>query len=63
MMMMNGHGHHGVGGGAPAGYPPMGYGYMRPPMPYPMAYPMQAHPHADPYNYFSDEDPNSCSVM
>ena len=63
-MMMNGHAHHGGGGGAPpAGFPPMGYGYGRPPMPYPMAYPMQPHPHADPYNYFSDENPNSCSVM
>uniref|UniRef100_A0A0D9XWV3 HMA domain-containing protein n=1 Tax=Leersia perrieri TaxID=77586 RepID=A0A0D9XWV3_9ORYZ len=68
-MMMNGHHghgqhghHHGYGSGAPAGYPAMGYGYGRPAMPYPMSYPMQPHPHADPYNYFSDENPSSCST-
>lgn len=64
MMMMNGG--HGGGGGA-GGYPQMGYGYGRPPMgSYPMqtAYAMPPQPPAgEPYNYFSDEDPNSCSVM
>ena len=61
-MMMHGHGHH--GGAAPAGYPAMGYGYARPPqMQYPMPYSVHSHPHGDPYNYFSDENPHSCSVM
>ncbi|KAK3139309.1 hypothetical protein QOZ80_5AG0381140 [Eleusine coracana subsp. coracana] len=59
-MMMNG-GHH----GGNAGYPPMGYGgyghgHGRPPMQYPAPPPN----HAEPYNIFSDENPNStCSVM
>nr|ACN28920.1 unknown [Zea mays] len=50
---------HGNGGGA--GYPAMGYGYGRPPM---MHYPMPPHSHPEPYNIFSDENPNStCSLM
>jgi hypothetical protein len=47
-MMMNGHG-HGHGG--------------RPPMHYPMAYPMPPRSHAEQDSIFSDENPNSCSVM
>uniref|UniRef100_A0A0D9XSE0 HMA domain-containing protein n=1 Tax=Leersia perrieri TaxID=77586 RepID=A0A0D9XSE0_9ORYZ len=65
-MMMNGnHGYygHGHGGGAPTGYPAAGYGYGRPVMQYPMSYPMQLPPLGEPYNYFSDENPNGCSVM
>jgi len=62
-MMMNGHGPHGHQAHGGAGYPPMGYGYGygRPAMPYPppMYYP-QPHPHD---NMFSDENPNSCSMM
>ncbi|CAD6247428.1 unnamed protein product [Miscanthus lutarioriparius] len=61
-MMMNGHGHH--HGHDSAGYPSMGYGYGRPPMHYPMGYPMPPpHSHSGDYNIFSDENPNSCSVM
>uniref|UniRef100_A0A0A8XUE4 HMA domain-containing protein n=1 Tax=Arundo donax TaxID=35708 RepID=A0A0A8XUE4_ARUDO len=64
MMMMNGHGHgHGHRGHGGAGYPPMDYGYGRPAMHYPMGYAMPPHPGAEPYNVFSDENPNSCSVM
>ncbi|RCV40631.1 hypothetical protein SETIT_9G070800v2 [Setaria italica] len=55
-MMMNGDGNHVHGG---AGYPPMGYGYGygygRPPMYHPPPHPND--------NMFSDENPNSCSVM
>jgi len=49
----------------PGGYPAMGYGYGRPAMQYPPPpyyyHPMpQRHPHD---NMFSDENPNSCTVM
>jgi hypothetical protein len=58
-MMMNGHGHEPHGHGHHHNH---GYG-GRPPMHYPMAYPMPPHSHAEQYNIFSDENPNSCSVM
>ena len=45
--------------GAAAAYPPaMAYGYGRP------AYMPMPPPHGDSYtNFFSDENPNSCSIM
>jgi copper chaperone CopZ len=62
--MMMGHGgphvHPGLAG---AGYQPMGYRYGRPPMHYP-SYPVPPPTYPEPYNIFSDENPNSsCSVM
>jgi hypothetical protein len=62
LMMMGHGGPHGHPGHASAGYQPMGYGYGRP-MHYP-SYPVPPPTYPEPYNIFSDENPNSsCSVM